>query len=188
MTSYTKAEKFKANKGVQKFIVELLATSPHGPKTRGQLFTEILSTFPLADVATVGNALSVLKRKGKIVRLPSSKDRRGCRWTIKGESAAETYLPKEDKALSPVEVGTAIITAIINMKKRLGEQIEAIDYLKKTLRNKGDVWHRKKEELEARIVDQNNVIVSLQMQLEPDPELKFKLADIANFSLKQEGG
>jgi len=195
MANYTRAEKFKANRGVQGYIVELLQTSPDGPKTRGQLFTEILPVYPLADIKTVGNALSILKKKGMITRLPSTKSRRGYRWEIKGGQAVDAYLPPESKikyvgpqdVLDPLGVGVAIITALVNMKKRISEQDDKLAHYQTTLRNRDDVWKRKEDELRTKIVDQEKIILSLQAQLEPDPDLMFKLADIASFSVEKEG-
>jgi Fe2+ or Zn2+ uptake regulation protein len=190
MVKATRAEKFAANRGIGEHIVELLQTSPDGPKTRGQLFTELLPDFPLADLKTVGNALSILRKKGKVKRLPSTKDRRGYRWTTMESKAVASYQekPKPGEAtFNPTEVGVAVINAIQNMAKRIREQSSKIDQLLNTLSNRQASYKAQETTLRNKIMDQNKIIESLQAQLEPDPEMLFKLSEIANFTGEQDG-
>lgn len=189
MAKPTRAEKFAANRGIQGYIIDLLQTSPDGPKTRGQLFTEIIDTYPLADIKTVGNALSILRKKGTIERLPSTKDRRGYRWTITENKAATAYQekPKSMEAeFNPTELGVAVINAIQNMAKRIREQSQKVDQLLNTLSNRTASWKAQEQTLRNRILDQEKIILSLEAQLAPDPELLFKLSEIANFTGEQD--
>lgn len=192
MVKATRAEKFKANRGIQEHIIELLQTSPDGPKTRGQLFEECIGTFPLADLKTVGNALSILKRKKKVVRLPSSKDRRGYRWDVIRAPAVQSYLPQSEfvtpgDVLTPAAVGEVIITAIGNMKKRIREQNEKIDQLLNTLSNRKNAWGATEKDLRDKIMEKNKIIESLTAQLTPPPGMTFKLEEIANFTGERDG-
>ena len=163
------------------YILELLKTHPKGVRTVRELVPEVVIEYPNANITTIGNALCNLRRKNLVDKFPSVKGRRGSRWGPRSQQAPKHKKPKDTKELSATEVGTAIITAIQNMKKVILKQNEKIDQLLNTLSNRGSAWALTEKNLRNRIVEQNKIIESLTVQLTPPPGMTFKLEEIAEF-------
>lgn len=181
----SRQEKFIANKGVGDHILELIKTDPKGFCRKDELVKPVLKEFPLADSKTVGNALTNLAKKNLIFKAPSTKGMRGVRWCPVKELKPLSQQPPSGPVgpeFNAKQVGEAVITAIQNMAKRIKEQDDRVDRLLNTLSNRQASWKKTEEELRSKIIDKNKIIESLQMQLEPDPDMVFKLADIANFT------
>ena len=176
-----RAMKYKANKGVASYILELLKTHPKGIRTVRELLPEVVEEYPNATITTVGNALCNLRRKELVAKFPSVKGRRGSRWGPIKQQAPRHKKPLSEKEWSPEELGAAVISILFNMKKRIKEQNEKIDQLLNTMKNRQAAWSTTEQNLRSRILDQNKIIESLRVQLEPDPDLVFKLAEVANF-------
>ena len=155
----TRIERYKVNKGVASYILELLKTHPKGVRTVRELVPEVVIEYPNANITTVGNALCNLRRKNLVDKFPSVKGRRGSRWGPIPQQAPE-YKPKlkSEKQFNAEQVGAAVIRAIQNMAKRIREQDKRIDRLLNTLSNRQSTWETKNRELQDRILDQNKVI------------------------------
>jgi hypothetical protein len=173
-------EKRAANRGVDVHILELIKTDPKGFCHKAELLVPVMQEFPLADIKTIGNSLTRLKKKNKIFKAPSLKGVRGVRWCpVKPLEPKPVHVKRDE--FNAEELGAAVISIIFSMKKRLKEQNEKVDQLLSTLSNREATWKKKEEEFRNKIMDKNKVIESLQMQLEPDPDLVFKLSEVANF-------
>jgi hypothetical protein len=173
MTEITRGEKVQFNKGVAVYIDELINTSTDETRLSAQgVLALIKDEYPHADIKTVSNALTNLHRRNAITKHPSCKGIHGALW---GPILKEIK-PKPERQFNAKQVGEAVITALINMKKRIKEQDERVDRLLNTLSNREASWKTKEADFRSRIVDQNKIIASLQA-----------LSEVANFTGEQDG-
>ncbi|MHA2064014.1 MAG: hypothetical protein ACXABY_06505 [Candidatus Thorarchaeota archaeon] len=189
----TRAEKTKANRGVRLRVLELLKIYGEDRPTASDLLENVQTKFPHADIKTVSNCLTILLREHKVLKHPGVKGKRGNRWQYAPATAAafevgkDKEKPKPEPQFNAKQVGEAVIRAIQNMAKRIKEMDERIDRLLNTLSNRQATWDGKERELRDKIVDQTKIIASLEAQLAPDPDLMFKLSEVANFTGEQDG-
>lgn len=191
MAKMTRSQKTQANKGIRQDILEVILTTD-GSVTTQDILNEIGDDWPHADGKTVSNCVSLLHREGKVRKLPSVKGTRGSRWTAPKDGLAKlvdktSTVGKMIEAgyMTAEDVGRTMITAIMNMKKTIEKQLDQIAYLEKTIKNMEGSHKLQETTLRNSIRERDKVIASLKAQLEPDPEMMFKLADIANFTGKE---
>jgi len=102
----SRGEKQQANKGAAVFILDLVRTHPSDAPTARDLLPEVLEEYPSADIKTVGNALSNLKKAGHLKTLPATKGKRGMRWVpvVKESTGKEVKTLEEPEMPPPLEM------------------------------------------------------------------------------------